>query len=318
MLCRLAFALLALLPVAAERAGLVLAVKGKVALQPQGGVERPVRRCDLLFTGDRLSVAAGGEVHLLILGDKHRERLQANAKATLTAAGCTPSEGVQTLAAVAPRLGTSYEGVPDLVSGKVAGGTLRDVFPPVTPIFGARVLGDRPAFSWPAVKGATEYRVRLVRGRLDLLSGREKPLWTAQTKKPQLSYPAQAKPLEFGETYSWYVRARTGPNPEDEVDAWESKFVIPPRETAAELDKVKALTVGKAAPADLMLAALIYYEHGVFDEALKLFEGLAKQSPKEAHLQAALAACYKRAGKPEKAEAALERAKQLGLVLPKD
>ncbi len=315
------FLLLALLPCAAgdQKVAMVLAVKGTVTVQSAAGTSRPARPMALLGEGDQLTIAADGEATLLILSDKHRERLKAGAKATLSAKGCTPATAVERLEAINPRSAVRYEGAERLAGGgKGAAVTFRDPKlpkepPVVTPLFGATVLTDRPTLSWKAVEGAAEYRVRLFGKSLDKLTGTEKPLWKVETKEPKLTYPAKEKPLVFGRVYSWLVSVQKGD--EGEKVVWESQFFVITKAEAAELANIKPLTESKD-PADLLLAAMSYQEHGVYEEALALYERLAKLLPKEGQYQAALADYYERAGRLEEAKKALAKAKQLGFVVP--
>jgi hypothetical protein len=319
MLSRLAPVFLILFAADGEKkVAMVLAVKGAVTLQAKDGTNRPAKVMALLTVGERLSVAADGEATLIFLGDKHRERLKANARVMLTASGCSPAEAVERQEAINPQSQVRYEDVPRLAGGgKGAAVIFRDprlpkTPPVVTPMFGATVLTDRPALSWQPVPGVTEYQVRLVSGRLDTAGGKEKRLWTARTKEPRLPYPPKEKPLRFGRVYSWSVSARKdGEAERAERVLWESQFSVITEVEAAELARFRPLVAGDA-PADLLLAALTYQEHGVYEEALALFERLAKLAPKEAPFQAALADYYERAGRREEAREALDRAKRLG------
>ena len=57
----------------------------------------------------------------------------------------------------------------------------------------------------------------------------------------------------------------------------------------------------------------LYEAHGAYDEALRQYERLAKARPQEPAFQQALANYYERAGRPDLAKAARERAKELEL-----
>src|SRR5262249_55300445 len=47
------------------------------------------------FAGDRLSLAADGDVQLVILSDLHKERLRPGAEATVRRKGCEPADAVR-------------------------------------------------------------------------------------------------------------------------------------------------------------------------------------------------------------------------------
>ena len=91
----------------------------------------------------------------------------------------------------------------------------------------------------------------------------------------------------------------------------ESKFLVLTKYEITLLSNLKPLLENKA-PADLLLAAVSYEAHGVYDEALRLYERLAEMSHNEANFQVALASYYDRAGRKDLAEKARERAKKQG------
>lgn len=317
MLTGIAAALLVLFPAAAEKkVAMILAVKGTVTLEAKDGTSRPAKVMDLLVAGDRLTTAAQSEATLIVLGDNHRERLKPNTQVTVSATGCTPADAVQRQEAV--NKAVAFRDVSRLSGGGLgAVVVLRrpklNTAPVVTPMSGATVLTGRPTLSWQPVPGATEYRVRLVRGQRDAAGDKDQTLWTARTKEPRLPYPEKEKALQPGREYSWSVIAQAGK--ETEPVAWQSQFTVATPAAAAELAKVKPLAASKD-PADLLLAALTYHEAGVYEEALRLFEKLAQRLPKEARLQFAVADYYERAGRLEESEKALERAKKLWPGVP--
>ena len=61
---------------------------------------------------------------------------------------------------------------------------------------------------------------------------------------------------------------------------------------------------------------MLYEEHGVYGEALVVYEKLAAKRPEEANFQLALANYYERGGRTEEATAARSKAKKLGAVVP--
>ncbi len=62
------------------------------------------------------------------------------------------------------------------------------------------VLKVKPRFCWPAVPGASTYRVSL----FDAQGGE---LWARAVPTTELSYPADADPLDWGARYMWRVEA---------------------------------------------------------------------------------------------------------------
>jgi hypothetical protein len=313
MFCSLVTALLVLPTTAADKkVAMVLSLKGAIVIEASDGAKRPAKVMDMLVTEDRLHVPADGEATLVILGDNHRERIKANSKVTVSAAGCTPASAVERQDAVNTQV--AYQDV-----HRFAGGGLGAVIvlrgpgiqlkpPRVTPMNGSTVLTNQPALAWQPAPGVSDYQVRLVLGRLDKDGEPDKILWTVSTKEAHLPYPKDAKALHFGSVYSWYVIAR--PGQKDEEVIWRSQFWVATREELAELTKIQPLAGSKDA-GEVLLAALTYQEYGVYEKALALFERLAKQLPKESCFQAALADYYERAGRPQEAKEALKRAKEL-------
>jgi hypothetical protein len=301
----LAAALLAPAADPAPPVAMVLTTKGDVSLA--GGQDKPRRlgAADLLRPGDRLEAAEGGEAVLLFLADGHREHLKPGGKASVEAKGCTPAEAVETLPAgkLAP---VQTESLRDLSgSSRGAVGILRGDPPPepqvVTPIFGAVVLTDRPALSWLPAEGAEGYRVELLSG------DGQRVLWRMTTKEPRLPYPDKPA-LGQGAKYLWRVSALLG---EDKTKAVvDSKFQVA---TKGEIEALAPLAdlPAKADDAALLLAAVTYEAHGVYDKALGLYEELARRAPEAANFQEALANYYERAGRADKAKAAREKAAEL-------
>jgi tetratricopeptide (TPR) repeat protein len=177
----------------------------------------------------------------------------------------------------------------------------------VTPMFGAVVLGVRPELSWPAAAGVDGYRVQLLSGSE---GADERTLWRQMTKEPRLPYPEKEKPLAAGVKYRWRVTAVRDGDVEQPVVA-EGKFFTPTEEESAELARIKPLAERKE-PAELLLAATTYEAHGVYGEALALYERLAGLAKDEPNFRVALANYYERAGLKEKARQARQEARKLG------
>jgi hypothetical protein len=182
----------------------------------------------------------------------------------------------------------------------------------VAPLFGAWVLTDHPTLTWPAVPQAKAYRVALLSGA----EGRdEKVLWRATTDKTVLPYPEEEKVLPPGLKYRWRVAAQLDGNKEEAQV--ESKFFVA---TTREMDRLRRLRrlAESEDPADRLLAADAYDAAGVYDKALPLYRGLARQFPNAAGYQLALAAYCDRAGQKAEAEAARKRAQELGAKVEGD
>jgi hypothetical protein len=313
-----ALAIVAWGPSKDQPAMMVLEVQGPVEVTPVTGRPRRAAVGELLSPGERLAVPAGGAATVAVLGSGVKEEIKPGSEATVGSQGCTPPEAV--LKRTVPRV-TVARALKGLslapLGGRFAGVVFRGAEdqtaaapPAVTPIFGAAVLDGRPTLSWTPIPGATEYRVRLFRvgGLLDD-PGREHTLWMATTREPRLPYPEQETPLPAGVPVSWSVTAQTDAGAVPAVP--RSKFAVLTTREAADLVGVKPLAEGRD-PADLLLAALTYHAFGVYDEALPLFERLARLEPNDVYLQATRAEYYTRAGRLREAREALERAKALG------
>jgi hypothetical protein len=301
MQCCVAFVLL--LPAAdpPPAVAMVLTTKGAVTVE-RGGKGRRLGDMDLLRPGDRVSVPADGEAVLFFLDGGGRERLKAKAQATVGEKGCTPADAVEVVPAVKLPEANLISLRDHTRSERGGVGYLRGDRPPtpqvVSPLYGAVILTDRPTLSWPSVAKAEAYQVELLSG------DGKRSLWKAKAEKMQLSYPEKEKPLEPGKKYLWRVTSPTG---DVLVD---SKFSVPEKEEGEELAALKPLEASKE-PADLLLAAVAYESHNVFDRALALYERLAEARKDEAGYHLALANYYERAGRKDKAEAARKRAEEI-------
>jgi tetratricopeptide (TPR) repeat protein len=293
----------------AEPVAMVLTIKGTVALQRGKAASPRVGAMTLLRDGDKITVK-DGEVMYVLLADGQRERLAAKAQATLGPKGAAPAEAAQRLKG--PKLSAAnLENLLDLAkSSRGALGVLRGEPPAkplvVTPLYGATVLSNRPTLTWPDTK-AEAYLVQLFSGS----EGKEqRQLWRAQVKETRLAYPEKEKPLQFGLKYRWRVTPLKG----DDASAdpiVESKFLVLTKLEIKLLANIKPLEDSKDA-ADLVLATVSYEAHGVYDEALRLYQRLAELAPDEANFQVALASYYDRAGRKDLADKARARAKKLG------
>lgn len=294
----------------AEPAAMVLTAKGPVSFQRGKDAAQRLGAMTLLAAADRVQLPEGSEVLVVFLVDGHRERVKGKAAATVAAKGFEPADARQrqeglklppaSLESLRELARSSRGGVGVLRSDERSGKT-----PVVTPMYGATILTDRPDFSWPATKDADAYEVQLLSG----VEGRDqRKLWQAKVKSTKLAYPEKEKPLAAGLRYHWKVYPVKGDDRGEAIVS--SKFFVLTKSERQILDGVKHLRDSKSAE-DLLLAATLYEAHGVYEEALKLYERLAEMSPGEAGFQNALASYYERAGRKDMAELARKRAKRL-------
>lgn len=293
-----------------EPAAMVLTTKGSVSFQRGKDAAQRLGAMTLLAAADRLQLPEGSEVLAVFLVDGHRERVKGKAAATVAAKGFEPADHAERVAG--PKLTpASLDSLRELARSSRGGvGVLRSdersgKTPVVTPMYGATVVTDRPDFSWPATKDAEAYEVLLLSG----VEGRDqRKLWQAKVKSTKLAYPEKEKPLAAGLRYHWKIYPVKGDERGEPIIS--SKFFVLTKSERQILEGAKHLQDSKSAE-DLLLAATLYEAHGVYEEALKLYERLAEMSPGEAGFQNALASYYERAGRKDMAELARKRAKSL-------
>ncbi len=73
---------------------MILESRGTVQLYSTRNPKQRALPQTLLYTGDRLSLAADAEVQLVILSDLHKERLRPGTEATIRRKGCEPAEAI--------------------------------------------------------------------------------------------------------------------------------------------------------------------------------------------------------------------------------
>ena len=73
---------------------MILEARGTVQLHPTRDLDRRAVPQTLLFAGDRLSLAADGQVRVVVLSDLHQEWVRAGAEATVGRKGCEPAAAV--------------------------------------------------------------------------------------------------------------------------------------------------------------------------------------------------------------------------------
>ena len=297
-----------------EPVAMVLTTTGQPTVQRAKQEPRRAGAMFLLVPGDEVRVPDGGEMTVVFLDDGHRERLRSAAQATVSAKGFEPVGKAERLEgpALSP---VSLRSLKELARSARGGiGVLRSdersgKIPVLTPMYGANILTNTPSLSWPAQAGADGYVVHI-------LGGAEGPnqqkIWQSPpTKETKLAYPKE-KPLAVGLLYHWRVYPLKGEERGDPIVI--SKFSIATNSEQKILAPARSLQESKA-PADWLVAASLYEAHGVYDEALRLYEKLAAQAPHEPGFQVALASYYTRAGQPERAAQARAAAKKLGAAI---
>jgi formylglycine-generating enzyme required for sulfatase activity len=74
---------------------MILEVRGTVQLQSTRGGNRRAKEQMLLYAGERLNLAAGADVQVVVLSDLHKERLRPGTEVTIRRRGCEPADAVR-------------------------------------------------------------------------------------------------------------------------------------------------------------------------------------------------------------------------------
>jgi tetratricopeptide (TPR) repeat protein len=135
------------------------------------------------------------------------------------------------------------------------------------------------------------------------------PQWRASTKEEKLDYPAKETALDFGTKYVWSVKAKL-PGGSQKLVVNASEFTVLLKGEPEELVAVKKLAESDDVE-NLLLAVAAFEGYGVYNEALRVFEKLARLQPGVARYQLGLGRYYQYAGDADKAREALEKAKKL-------
>jgi hypothetical protein len=282
---------------------MVLKTDGKAMVQRSGKQPERLWRSALLRPGDIVRTGDEGSALLIFLADGHYEQLLSSVQTTIATAGCQPA-GVSVRVAGRKLSGANLQSLRELAhSARVGVGELRGDTPAepqrVTPLYGSAIETDRPSLTWPSDSNGP-FLVQLYGGG----EGKNRRLlWKKTATETKLRYPEKEKPLQPGRLYHWRVTTSGG----EKQTLVNSKFSVLTTEEMAALAAAKDLT-GSTATTDWLLAAALFEAHGVYDQALRLYERLTQQLPEEAPLQLILANYYDRAGRPDLARQARLRA----------
>lgn len=286
----------------------VLEVRGEVSVE-RDGKPAPLDDGDPLRPGDKLTVPAGGGVKVYFKPSGPVAEMSGPGAAVVQAGKLESGTMVAVRDAIVPakaaeRLGKDIEG------GKIGGMVLRPLFPvpdppALRPIVGATVRDPHPRFVWPAVAGATEYRIELL---VRLPGSTERSLWKTSVAEPRATYPLDARPLKPDAEYTWRVTAVTADGMKPAVTV--GKFRILDEGMASDLARLAEMRKSDD-PADWMLAAEAYSACGLYDEAVEVYEKLAEKRPKSAGVWRILSRYYDLAGRQDDAKKAQAKAELL-------
>ena len=254
--------------------GMILLVKGQVELA-RGGVNRPVRLGELLFSGDRLLVGDGEAVFVHCPLGK-RMRLGPGTVALLSANQVKSRSGPE-----AEVLDDRECAIPKVALGAESleriGGMRPRGKPPMTVYLGGRISTGRPVFRWRPVKGAQTYQISVS----DELG---RVIWSAETRGSSLDFPDGEVELADG-WFSWKVTAL---NDSEIVAQQTTPLEIRHSDTAAD---------GETAGQDeLLLRAVELEDRGYFAEAASCLRRLGSAYPADERLPRRVAWLYWKAG----------------------
>jgi len=196
---------LALPVVAAEPVALVKAVKGDVKLATAGSQNwAPLYVLSELVPGDRIRVAAKGEVRIFFYSDTHSEIVKGTSTVRITVKKCELEKGARSnVTIVAPYRGMQAFRSIKASSEQFGGVALRSVI-----MLGIELLRPHeviaqvnPTFEWNALSGVDDYLVALE----DEQGNR---LWEQACGESRLSYPESVALLDYEKAYFWIVIAR--------------------------------------------------------------------------------------------------------------
>ncbi len=281
MISRVLFVVLCavLAAAAAEPVGLLSIVSGNVQLL-RAGQKAPVaaRTADLVFAGDRVSTGRNSEASFLFCPQTRAAKITADSDVVFEAAGVTVRKGKLADERKVPscRLpaNIALAAATQQQSGMVRlrGANLMLRSPART-----SVADLQPLFRWSPVDNAKVYDVKL-------MDREERVLWRQTVPMTEVQYPADARPLEWGQKYWWRVAARDG---EDTLTEAGSFFQILPADQAehvrtsqANLRKMLEDSPGDNGPRFLL--AFLYDENGMLDEAARMYGELSdRMGPQE-------------------------------------
>lgn len=296
--------------------------KSALTILRSDGKEERKERKDLIYVWDKdqITIPEGGEaVMVFFAGTKQK---LTTGKYEIEVQGCKPLGGTPQPAKAIPLdgflAGATKQGWSGISkgSGRGAGLVLRsavsrtasDVSPPaVAPIREELVMTDRPGFRWQA--GRPPFKVQLYSATGN------RPLWTAESEKPELVFPKKEPALRRKRTYRWEIWSLAKPDTPEMVA--ESTFTVASEDTARDLQEVQRL-VSSDSSFELLLAISSFQTYRAESEALAACEKLLKQLPNDPDVLRLAADLYDRAGRIQEAEAAYKSALKLGLDVGKD
>lgn len=283
-----------------EPAAVISNLSGEVYLLQEGTTKK--KRAELasfLFAGDKLDLGSNGTVTLVYFQGCREETLKGKG-AALILADKTKGLGKTVVASIPLKKCGPPPKVEITTESSLAKGVLtlrgQNMITRLSPSE-TKVLTQSPAFSWSSPE-SKKFTVALYDKNLV-------KLWQVETEKQEISYPAKASPLKWGEMYRWSVN--------NDVYAY---FAVATEEEIKHL-KEKAgsyeIIGGQAhrSTSFFLLVALMYEEAGFNLEAANGYQRVLQLAPQSRQVHIRLAKIYDQMGWRAEAQKELEEAKKL-------
>jgi len=279
----------------AANVGMIVEIRGDVALQAKGAKTwTKATMMKALAQGDRLRTKAKAKATVVFFANGRREQLQPDCQITIEKATCKVITGPKTkeLPKVAPTAARRLSGT-KLGSGRSGSVLIRGGPPAVElrTLFDTATLDAQPVFRWHASGGFEEFKV-LVHDESDQL------VWSGNAKESSLRYPEDAPSLSPGKQYFWELEARRPPRRPKIV--YGMFTILDPKVSAEVRAQAAKLRPKEGSPPDassLVLLTGLYAEHGLWDDAIRLYEQLAREFPKDTEIRKRLTTLLKNQGR---------------------
>ncbi len=257
---------------AADVVGLLSTVSGTVQIV-RAGQSAPVaaRTADLIGAGDRIITGKNSDATFVFCPSSKAAKITADSDVEFQASAYAAKKGKladeRTLPAC--RLPTSltlaYASQQQAGMPRYRGAQLVLISPSQT-----NIATLKPRFVWVAVDSAKHYDIKL-------MDREERVLWKQTVTTTEVDYPADAKPIVWGQKYWWRVTARDSEETLSEIGSF---FQVLPSELA---DKVRSTEAAlrksiQSSPDDnaaRFLLAFTYEENGMLHDAARVYAEIA-------------------------------------------
>lgn len=261
---------------AADVVGLVSTVSGTVQIiRPGVPGPYPARIADLIAAGDRIVTGRNSDASFIFCPSSKAGKIAADSdiefqtKAFVAKKGKLAEERALPSCKLPTSLTLAYASQQQAgqVRSRNVGGPLSLKSPAHT-----QVATVTPQFQWLPVDGAKHYDIKL-------MDREERILWKQRATTTQITYPADAKPMAWGQKYWWRVTASDG---EESLSEAASYFQVLPSDQAdavrsAEATLRKTIQENPADNGPRFLLAFLYEENGILHEAALVYDELAQR-----------------------------------------